>query len=297
MKDFYFMSLKQNSKLIRHLGKMIRAHFSFILGRRGKSELSLTMFNCFWAHKDKHVFIREFWEEHKKNLRPIPEGATIISILPYDLIAPVCEGHRVIALKEGGGECNNKAELLLQNETSPDIETYYYGNTIDDSVISLSKQVIVPSGEVFVRHKKSFKRMFFVREFMMYAMIGGMNTLIGVTCAYLFSLFMQPLIAFAIGYAIFLVISYLLNTKLTFKDSFGLKKFFKFCLAYLPSFVIQFLLAGMLITAFGQARFLVYVLTVIAGIPITFLVMRFYAFAKSKVATVLPQTTKQQKDS
>jgi putative flippase GtrA len=277
---------------------MVKEHFLFILGKRGKSRLSLAMFNCLWSHKDRHEFIKEFWEEHKKNLRPIPKGAAVISILPYDLISPVCEGHRLIALKDGGAECNNKAELLLLNEKDPDIETYYYGHTIDDSLISLSKKVIVPSGDVFIRHKKSFKRMFFVREFLMYSIIGGINTLLGVTCAYLFSLLLQPLIAFAIGYAIFLVVSYLLNTKLTFKDSFGFVKFLKFCLAYLPSFVIQFLLAGVLISAFGEARFMVYMLTVIAGIPITFLVMRFYAFAKSRVSTVLPQNVKQQqKDS
>lgn len=276
---------------------MIKAHFLFILGKRGKSKLSLTMFECLWSHRDRHEFIKEFWKKHKKNLRPIPKGATIISILPYDVIAPVCEGHKVIALKEDGNEYNSKAELLLAKEKDPDIETYYYGHTIDDSLISLSQRVIVPSGDTFIRHKKSFKRMFFVREFLMYAMIGGLNTLLGVTCAYLFSLFLPPLIAFVIGYAIFLTVSYLLNTKLTFRERYGLGKFFKFCVAYLPSFIIQFLLATVLITAFGEARFAVYVLTVIAGVPVTFVVMRFYAFAKSKVSTVLPQSTKQQKNT
>ena len=125
--------------------------------------------------------------------------------------------------------------------------------------------------------------MFFVREFLMYAMIGGINTLCAVVCAYLFSSILPPMVAFVIGYVIFLILSYILNTKLTFRQSFGFVKFFKFCVAYLPSFVIQFLLAGVLISAFGHARFMVYVLTVAAGIPVTFIVMRFYSFAKSKV--------------
>jgi putative flippase GtrA len=277
---------------------MVKAHFLFILGKRGKSRLSMTMFDCLCAHKERREFIKEFWEKHKKNLRPIPKDATIISILPYDIIAPVCEGHRVIALTDDKKDYNSKAELLLAHEKDPEIETYYYGHTIDDSIISLSQKVIVPSGEVFIRHKKSFKRMFFVREFLMYAMIGGINTLLGVVSAYLFSLFLQPMLAFGIGYIIFLTVSYLLNTKLTFKETYSIKKFFRFSIAYLPSFVIQFLLAGVLISAFGEARFLVYVLTVIAGVPLTFVVMRFYTFAKSKVATVLPQNVKQQqKDS
>jgi putative flippase GtrA len=283
VKDLYLMTLKQNKKLIKHLGTMLKEHFLFILGRRGKSRLSLRMFDCLCAHKERDVFIREFWEKHKKKLRPIPEGATIISIFPYDIIAPVCAGHRVIALEDLKKEYNTKAELLLDKIPNPDIKTYYYGNTIDDSLISISETVITPTGEVFVRHKKSFKRMFFVREFLMYAMIGGINTLCGVVCAYTFSLILPPMVAFVIGYVIFLVLSYILNTKLTFRQSFGLVKFFKFCVAYLPSFVIQFLLAGVLISAFGHARFIVYVLTVVAGIPATFIVMRVYSFAKSKV--------------
>lgn len=277
------MTVKQNKKLIKHLGTMLKEHFLFILGRKGKSRLSLRMFDCLCGHKDREVFIREFWEKHKKKLRPIPEGATIISMLPYDIIAPVCDGHPVIAIHGCEKEYNDKAELLLDNVADPVIDTYYYGHTIDDSLISISETVITPTGEIFVRHKKSFKRMFFVREFLMYAMIGGINTLCGVVCAYLFSWILPPMLAFVIGYVIFLVLSYILNTKLTFRQNFGFVKFFRFCIAYLPSFVIQFLLAGFLISAFGHARFIVYVLTVAAGIPLTFIVMRFFSFAKSKV--------------
>ncbi len=283
VKDLYLMTLRQNKKFIKHLGTMLKEHFLFILGRKGKSRLSLRMFDCLCAHKDRQAFIREFWEKHKKKLRPIPEGATIISIFPADIVEPVCAGHRVIALTGCEKECNTKAELLLHNIPDPVIGTYYYGNTIDDSLIPISETVITPTGEVFTRHKKSFKRMFFVREFLMYAMIGGINTLCGVVCAYAFSLILPPMMAFVIGYVIFLVLSYILNTKLTFRQSFGFVKFFRFCVAYLPSFVIQFLLAGVLISAFGHARFIVYVLTVAAGIPATFLVMRFYSFARSKV--------------
>lgn len=268
--------------MIKHLGTMIKEHFLFILGKRGKSRLSQRMFDCLCAHKERQVFIREFWEKHKKKLRPIPEGATIVSIFPYDIIAPVCKAHRVIALRGYEKEYNSKAELLLDNIADPGINTYYYGNTIDDSLISISETVIAPTGEIFTRHKKTFKRMFFVREFLMYAMIGGINTLCGVVCAYFFSWILPPMLAFVIGYVIFLILSYILNTKLTFRQSFGFIKFFKFCVAYLPSFVIQFLLAGVLISAFGHARFIVYVLTVAAGIPVTFMVMRVFAFAKSK---------------
>ena len=124
----------------------------------------------------------------------------------------------------------------------------------------------------------------------MYAMIGGVCTLCGILSATLFSYIVPPLIAFVIGYALFLILSYVLNTRLTFKDSFGFKNFLKFCVAYMPSFVIQFLLAGVLITAFGQARIEVYTLTVIAGIPATFMLMRLYAFAKKR--TVQPALTK-----
>lgn len=288
--DFYRFALSQNKFLIKYLSIMLGVHFLYIIGKRDKSRLSLTMFECLCAHKSRKVIIKEFWEKYSYKLKEVPKNVIVTSFLPYDIIKYACPRNKVIALKPFENDINTKAEMVIRELGNVSIEKYYYGNIIDDSLIPLSKTVITPNDEVFVKHKKSFKRMFFVREFLMYMMIGGINTLCGITVAYIFSMFLDPMIAFVIGYASFLMVSYYLNTKYTFKDTFGVKKFFKFCLAYLPSFIIQFLVAGSLITVFQGATYPVYILVVVVGMPLTFLFMRFFSFAKNKVKKMVKKT-------
>lgn len=286
--DLYWYVFKKGLYLLRYTGTILKVHFLYILGKKDKSRLALVVFDCLLSCGPREQVIRDFLSQEKiqNKLDTVPPGAVILSFLPKDFVQAACPGHRVIALEPDMMSFNLKSELLFAVLGSDvTVRKYYFGNSIDNSIIPLSQSVITRGGMEYDHSKKSFKRMFFVREFLMYAMVGGINTLCGVLSAYFFSYLFHPLIAFLVGYALFLILSYYLNSKLTFKAKhLSLIGFLRFCVAYIPSFVIQFLLAGTLLNVFGEAKFIVYVLTVIAGIPLTFLVMRFYSFAKKNIA-------------
>lgn len=108
--DFYRFALSQNKKLIKHLPKMIAVHFSYIVGKRDKSRLALTMFECLCAHKSRNKVIREFWEKHLYKVKAVSEDIIVTSFLPYDLIKYACPKNRVIALKPYQNDINKKAK-------------------------------------------------------------------------------------------------------------------------------------------------------------------------------------------
>ena len=95
------------------------------------------------------------------------------------------------------------------------------------------------------------KEVFFSKQFIMFVFIGVINTFNGVIFSYIYSSFLNENIAFIFGYISGLVISYILNSYVTF-NMMGLHK----------------------LIAYGLAA--------VIGVPITFVFMKFFAFKKNK---------------
>ena len=62
------------------------------------------------------------------------------------------------------------------------------------------------------------KEVFFSKQFIMFVFIGVINTFNGVVFSYIYSSFLNENIAFIFGYISGLVISYILNSYVTFKE-------------------------------------------------------------------------------
>ena len=84
------------------------------------------------------------------------------------------------------------------------------------------------------------------------------------------------------GYACSLLISYLLNTVYVFKQPIHPYRFIKFCMSYIPNFVIQLILVFLLFYYFSIPKLVVYGIAAIIGVPITFLMIKFYALKPKK---------------
>ncbi|HEY5525864.1 MAG TPA: GtrA family protein, partial [Clostridium sp.] len=78
---------------------------------------------------------------------------------------------------------------------------------------------------------EKFKKMFFSREFIVFVIIGVANTFNGVVFAYIYSNLLNENLAFIFGYMSGLIISYILNSKITFKEELKLIKFVRFALS------------------------------------------------------------------
>ncbi len=135
---------------------------------------------------------------------------------------------------------------------------------------------------------KSLIRIFFSRDFFWFIVIGGINTLNGIVFSYLYSLFLDANFSFVLGYITGLLISYLLNSFITFKERLHFKKFVKFCISYIPNFIIQNLVVILIYNILGWHKLIAYALAAIIGIPVTFLLMKFFAFSKKTSGRVRP---------
>ncbi|MCI1579739.1 MAG: GtrA family protein [Clostridium beijerinckii] len=127
---------------------------------------------------------------------------------------------------------------------------------------------------------QKFKNTFYTKEFVTFLIIGVINTFNGTVFSYIYSSFLNENIAFIVGYISGLIISYLLNSLITFKEKLQLNKFIKFAISYLPNFIIQNVVVIIVFNLMGLNKLIAYLLAAIIGVPITFILMKFFAFRK-----------------
>lgn len=123
-----------------------------------------------------------------------------------------------------------------------------------------------------------FKDTFFSKQFFIFVTIGIINTFIGVVFSYIFSSFLNENLAFILGYICGLFVSYLLNSFFTFRENLALNKFIKFSISYIPNFIIQNIVVLIVFNMMGLHKLIAYVLAAIIGVPVTFVLMKFFAF-------------------
>lgn len=128
-----------------------------------------------------------------------------------------------------------------------------------------------------------FKELFFTKQFICFVAVGCINTLNGMLFPFLLSYIMNANIAYAISYIPSLTISYFLNSVVTFSDrDFSFKKYVKFCLSYVPNFIIQNISFFLVFNLAGLPKIVAILLASVIGIPLTFLIMKFFTFGKDK---------------
>lgn len=123
---------------------------------------------------------------------------------------------------------------------------------------------------------------FLNKEFLKFLLIGAVNTLSGVILSYIFSFFLNPNLAFICGYFIGLLISFMLNCTITFRNTIKFTKFLKFSVSYIPNFIIQNITVYIIYNLLHWHKLIAYLLAAIIGLPITFLLMKFYTFNQNR---------------
>lgn len=119
---------------------------------------------------------------------------------------------------------------------------------------------------------------FWNKEFIFFVIIGVINTFNGTVFSFLYSLFMNANVAFIIGYISGLIISYLLNSYFTFKETLRISKFVKFGISYIPNFIIQNIIVYIVYNILDMNKLIAFGLAALIGVPITFICMKLFAF-------------------
>ncbi len=128
---------------------------------------------------------------------------------------------------------------------------------------------------------QKFKNTFITKEFMLFLVIGVINTFNGTLFSYVYSSFLNENIAFIAGYISGLIISYVLNSLITFKEKLEFYKFIKFGISYVPNFIIQNTVVIITFNIMGINKLIAYMLAAVIGVPVTFILMKFFAFSKN----------------
>ena len=126
------------------------------------------------------------------------------------------------------------------------------------------------------------KKYFVKKDFVLFLVIGAINTVNGIFLSYVYSLFLQANLAFACGYITSLSAAYFLNSFIIFHAKPQFMRYTKFIISYIPNFIIQNVLVLVFYNGLNWSRIIVYMLAAAIGLPITFLFVKLFAFGKKE---------------
>ena len=126
------------------------------------------------------------------------------------------------------------------------------------------------------------KATFLTPEFFRFVLCGGGGTLVNFGISLFASRHMNSTAAYVIGYSVSLFVTYTLNTYLVFKRPFSIVRFLKFAISYIPNFLILFTFVAVLLNLFHLPEVFVYLAAAALGLPITFVIVKLFAFGGKK---------------
>lgn len=304
--DFYRFCFKKKKSISKYWFKQISFFCLYILGFKTKTQMKEVFFIFLKDFEKPEKIVEEFWETHifkmkdwyiKKN----HSKDIIISASPEFLLRIPAKKYKIkeliaspVDIKTGkflGENCHGLEKVRRLREKYPDaeVEEMYTDSSVDLPMIEISKKgfmvlknKIIPYFEYQPSTMRKLKRTFLSPTFIRFIFIGGINAFNGILFSYLYSLSIRnATLAFIIGYITSLIFSYLLNSFITFKDKkITMKKFLKFCISYIPNFLIQFFCVYILIDWLNIYKVVAYIISAVIGIPITYFLLLVFTFKK-----------------
>ncbi len=127
------------------------------------------------------------------------------------------------------------------------------------------------------------KETFLTKGFIEFCCLGVVNTFNDAIFSSLFHrIGLQVNAAAVLGYYVALTIAFFLSCRIIFKKRPRLKRYIKFLVSYVPNFVIFFLVTFVTINTMDLSQFWGTVLAAAAGGPVTYFIIKVYAFGKRR---------------
>jgi HAD superfamily phosphoserine phosphatase-like hydrolase len=302
--DFYLFALKKRPTLIRYLPTQVFGFLKYLFGICTKLEFK-EKFYCFLnGIPDIDQLIKVFWDRKEARindwyLNSKKDSDLIISASPTFLLEPICnrigikhliasEVNKNTGVCEGENCYGEEKVIRFQKEFEDIVINEFYSDSLSDTPLSLlaGRRFIVRGRNIIKWDEykpgtiKKIKRIFLTKQFFNFLIVGGINTVNGILFSYIYSIFLDVNISFILGYITAMTISYLLNSLIVFKENMMFKKYIKFCISYIPNFIIQNICVFIFYNNLGWNKLIVFALAAIIGVPITFIIMKFFAFSK-----------------
>lgn len=306
--DFFKFSILRNPKLIKYMPRQCSAALLYILGFIPKRKFKEEFFIFLKDLEDVDEMISQFWDKNEIKIKRWFTDAShtnviILSSSPDFLLSPIAQklGVRDIIATDidkqtglmRGRNCYGIEKVRRLNIAGANYTiTEAYSDSMSDlPMLSLAaKQMIVIGNKITPLHEykpsgfRKLKTLFISRKFLAFLVVGGVNTIMGVLFAYLYSLVLENAkVAFVVGYITSLVLSYYLNSAVTFRNAtYSLFGFLKFSLSYIPNFSLQLLCVKIFVDTLSLDALIAYMLSALIGLPITFALLSLYTFRNIK---------------
>lgn len=299
---FVLWCIKKYPKTILTLPLTAWSFFLYITGLYSKTKFKENMYRFLKYVPDVDNEINLFWNAHIKEIKKWyldmqKADDYVISASPDFLVRPVCERlgiKRLIASevdkstgKYTGENCwgEEKVKRLIEKEGNIKINEFYSDSLSDAPLAEMAEKAYIISGNKKTNwsdYKPPKYAMFLSREFLAFLIIGVLNTFTGSLFAVLYRSFIpNDTVAFIPGWISGNIVSYFLNSTFTFKDTnFRISKYLKFLVSNLPNLVIQSVIVQLFSVLFHLPSIIVYGTAAVIGVPVTFIFVKLFAFAK-----------------
>jgi len=308
--DFYMFSLKKKPSLIKYLPIQIMGFIKYMLGICPKLEFKEKFYSFLKGINDTDKFVNEFWDKNQNKIKQWYKNSQkdddlIISASPTFLLSEICRRVGINYLiasevnkKTGvceGKNCYGEEKVVRLKEAFKDHKIdEFYSDSLSDAPLSLlaQKRYIVNGNDIVVwdQYKlgkvKQLKLMFLSKQFFNFLIVGGINTINGILFSYIYSLLLDVNAAFVAGYITSMTISYWLNSIIVFNEKMGFNKYIKFCISYIPNFIIQNIFVLIFYNMMRWNKLIVFALAALIGVPVTFVIMKLFAFRKKEHTAV-----------
>lgn len=303
--DFYKYTFFKYPKTRKYLFVTIWAFFLYIIGYYKKTEFKEKMYSFLKGIPDINTAIENFWDSHTKNIKQYylnqqqPDDM-IISASPEFLLQPVCKRLGIKYLiasrvnpntgKYTGVNCygEEKVNRLEQYMPNYKINEFYSDSLSDDPVGKLAEKSFIVCDEKIIAREdyklslfQRLKRTFIAREFLSFGVLGIINTVTCIALSYVFSLVFPIQAAFTLGYGLSLITGYLLNSKITFRRRPKLSGLLKYCVSYIPSYLMQQIVIFITFNILCLPEIISLILSSILVVPTTFIILKLYTFKKN----------------
>lgn len=125
---------------------------------------------------------------------------------------------------------------------------------------------------------ENLRRMFINKQFIIFILIGGINTLSSAVFSSLYAAVLGKVQAFIPGYATGILVSYTLNTIFTFQDEWRFRKLIKFAFSTIPNFLIQLITVYIGVNILNINHIVCYGVAAVIGVPVTFIIVKLFVY-------------------
>ena len=303
--DFYFFCLKRHPKMLKKVPQLIWAFGLYMLTIYTKTQFKEKMYTFLTCIDDIDKEVGDFWDKRYENIKDYykttkHETDVVISASPEFLVKEGCKRlgiSKVIASrvdkktgKYTGENCwgEEKVKRLMEHIPDAECETFYSDSLSDTPLAKIAKKAYIVKKEELIdwnEYKPSVKekllKTFFTPEFIMFLVVGVINTFAGSVFSMIYRSFIpNDTIAFIPGYITANIMSYVLNSILTFKEKFAFDKYVRFFISSLPNFIIQVIMVKILSDMLKLPALVAYCTAAIIGVPVTFILVKIFAFRK-----------------